>query len=324
MQIVIAIGIILSTLAWVTKTNWRKWYIQGLRAQLLTVCYILLFLTVLLWTLEGNILLKILCTLYLLSAICYCLHNIFPFTKLARPEVPTNNSNTQEMLLMSANVRMSNQDYGKLLDRIEEVDPDIVLLTEIDQSWTDAIQKIESRYTHRILLPRDNTYGMSLYSKFPLAEKLIKFLVDEEVASIHCTIVHPDLGHVKFMGLHPRPPQPGRREEDKDLELIQAAALAAEHLDPMIVTGDLNDVAWSPATLHFKTISKLKDPRVGRGFFSTYNALLPAFRMPIDHFFISKHFEVTKIKRLEKIGSDHFPILLGVTLQRESENGSKF
>jgi len=103
------------------------------------------------------------------------------------------------------------------------------------------------------------------------------------------------------------------------MELIMAASLASEHLGPVMVTGDLNDVAWSPTTQQFKKISGLFDPRIGRGFFSTYNALVPFFRMPIDHFFVSRHFQIRKITRLHKIGSDHFPIFTSICLAQEKK-----
>ena len=52
---------------------------------------------------------------------------------------------------------------------------------------------------------------------------------------------------------------------------------------------------------------------------NTYNANNPIFRFPLDHVFHSNHFKLFRLRRLDKVGSDHFPVLIELNLEPGAE-----
>src|SRR5690606_6453318 len=119
---------------------------------------------------------------------------------------------------------------------------------------------------------------------------------------------------VQFFAVHPTPPVPNEnpRATERDKELLLVADLAKKSTLPVIVAGDLNDVAWSHTTRLFLRMSELLDPRRGRGFYNSFHAHYFFLRFPLDHAFISPHFKLREMKRMDNYNSDHFPIYICV------------
>ncbi len=88
-----------------------------------------------------------------------------------------------------------------------------------------------------------------------------------------------------------------------------------------IVFGDLNDVAWSDTTERFRDISGMLDPRLGRGFYTTFSAKSFIMRFPLDYLCASPHFSLRDMKKMPANGSDHFA--MSISLQYEEGNPGK-
>ncbi len=218
--------------------------------------------------------------------------------------------------LLVSNVRMENTRYARYIKLVRENDPDLLLINEPDGTWARHLaRELNDRYPHRIEAPLPNTYGMMLYSKFRLLNPRIRYLVERDIPSFRTTVAMP-AGHTfELFTVHPQPPQFQRNTDTREAELLQVAREVTATPRPSIVVGDLNDVAWSRTTNLFRRISGLLDPRIGRGFFNTYNAFVPFFRYSLDHIFYSPSFRLIRLKKLGFFGSDHFPIIIRLTYE---------
>ena len=256
------------------------------------------------------------------AVVAWQLFRIHRYTRLARKTVlrATTSDEPNRITLMMSNVLQTNREYGRLLELVQRVRPDILLAVEIDQPWMDALAPLDKDYPHAVRVPIDNLYGMLMLSRLELLEPRVAYLVEDDIPSIHTRVRLRSGAEITLHGLHPRPPEPIHDQSSgpRDAELVIAGRAIAEAPDePTIVAGDLNDVAWSPTSELFVRISGLLDPRVGRGFYNSFHAHVPVFRWPLDHVFHSTHFKLVDLHRLPDIGSDHFPIL--ITLQYEPE-----
>ncbi len=252
--------------------------------------------------------------LMLSNALCFVWQAwwIAPYTSLWAKEVHSCKPNAEEQAIsiMTANVLTPNRNAQALLDHVAHYQPDILVTLESDQWWETQLDTLTQKMPYSVKCPLDNLYGMHVYSRLPLLETEIAYLVEKDVPSIHGLVALPDGSKIRLHCLHPAPPSPTENAEsgERDAELMLIARSIADCQHPVIVTGDLNDVAWSPTTRLFRKISKLLDPRVGRGMFNTYHADYPFLRWPLDHLFHSAHFCLAQIKRLPPIGSDHFAL----------------
>jgi endonuclease/exonuclease/phosphatase (EEP) superfamily protein YafD len=251
--------------------------------------------------------------------LAYQLGRMYPYTPLARVQVKRGSKEASDRALgiLISNVYMENRCAKLLRELISENDPDIMLFVETDAWWEQALSDLEGGYPHSARCILDNTYGMLLFSRLELRNAEVRFLVENDVPSIAAEVRLPSGDWIQLRCVHPRPPAPQEsdRSTERDAELLMVAKELRHREEPSIVAGDLNDVAWSRTNHLFQKISSLLDPRVGRGFFSTFNAKWPMLRFPLDHVFCSKQFRVLAFKVLGNCGSDHFPVFARLGLE---------
>lgn len=258
----------------------------------------------------------------LAAAFAYQGYMMFPYTVLARKQVEPSRRATRDsrVRLLYANVLMDNRESARLKAMIRDTAPDLVLAVEADRWWRDELGGLRDTHPYAVEHPRDNTYGMLLYSRLELIDPQVKFLVQEDVPSIHARLRLAGGQEVELRCLHPRPPAPQEAAEstERDAELLIVGKELKRLRAPAVVLGDLNDVAWSRTNYAFQDVSGLLDPRIGRGFFHTFHAQHWFLRYPLDHCFHSKHFRLVSLRRLERFGSDHFPMCITLSYEPDA------
>jgi endonuclease/exonuclease/phosphatase (EEP) superfamily protein YafD len=246
---------------------------------------------------------------------------IGPYTFLHKKQVfdAAKPGREHRIRIMIANVLMSNRNAAGLLEIVAATDPDVLVTVEANGWWEAQLAILESDYRYTLKRPQDNRYGMHLYSRLPLSDGQIRFLTHHEYPSMHARVTLRCGEQIELHCVHPAPPSPSEKQTSilRDSELVVLGRQVSDASLPVVVTGDLNDVAWSLTTSLFRKISGLLDPRIGRGMFNTFHAEHFFMRWPLDHLFHSWHFTLGEIRRLPRFGSDHFPMLIELALEPE-------
>ncbi len=314
------LGIVLTVKPFVRHANWFIRLGDFPRIQILITLVFALFLYF--FRFDVRNIFDYLFALGLFGCLIYQTASILPFTVFHRKEVQSARTGGDANLsLLIFNILMDNEKYDEVLRLIETYNADVVLLAEPNDWWAEKLAPLQKIYPQTVAHTIENKYGMMLFSRLPLHDTEIQFLIQDDIPSIHTQIRLPSGDSIALHGIHPRPPMPeeGGRSIERDGELMIVAKAVRESSLPCIVAGDLNDAAWSRTTKLFKRVSGLLDPRVGRGFYNTFHADYKIFRVPLDHIFHSHHFRLIHLERIKNAcGSDHFPVFVKLSLEKDA------
>lgn len=184
----------------------------------------------------------------------------------------------------------------------------ILVLEEISAEWISDLRTLTNVYPHSITQPRDDNFGIGVFSKLPLVEGEVCYIGSAGVPSIVATV---DAGHSTFRLLATHPLPPGGREysrrRDEQLELLPDYIQSPL---PVLLLGDLNVTPWS---FHFRRLlarSGLRDSAKGFGVQPTWPSFSMPLRIPIDHCLHSAEIVVVDRRIGRSVSSDHYPLII--------------
>lgn len=222
------------------------------------------------------------------------------------------------------NVYTDGKHYGEVLDFLHTADPDVIVLTEVLQGWSKALEPLLATYPYTNYEAARNYGGTVIYSRFPLAAGSSFAAISANGNGRPTALVQLDIAGqpVTIIGTHPRSPQSVGRMEERNAQMVELGNKVAQQSGAVLLLGDLNTTPWSPIFKQFLALSGLKNGRLGFGLQATWPSLVGSLGIPIDHALISPGIHITQFQRGPNVGSDHYPIIVDFSLDA-STSGNK-
>ncbi len=204
------------------------------------------------------------------------------------------------------NLLTKNDKYNAVREELSDNNPDIIVLSEIDDKWSEELQSIKEQYSYIYEISREDNFGMALYSKIHITkiQKLSIGTVDTPAISAFCDYQ----GKVfEIICVHTTPPINQQYFNNTKRIFKDLADYVKRNGHNVVIVGDFNTTMFSYNYKNFLKSSKMKDLS------NIFNPTWPTFwffpfRITLDHIFITKAFSVKDYSLSKKIGSDHFPI----------------
>ena len=249
-----------------------------------------------------------------LTALCL-LPNVWPLAAYWAAVAPASPAvaEVDRIKLMSVNVEWRNRSAARLLDMIRDEAPDAVLVVEYTAEWRERLGPIFADYPHRVELDGGRAFGIALLSRAPL--KNVQPFKLESTPAIDATLVTAR-GELLLIGVHLLPPTRAAWAAERARQL-DALAERAQRIDgALAIAGDFNLSAYSPHFSGLLRTAGLRDSRAMPGI--TWPSFLPLLGIPIDHCIVSDEVGVAAFRRLPAFGSDHYPIVVELTVGSEA------
>ncbi len=213
--------------------------------------------------------------------------------------------------VVSFNVNTANDRYADVLTYLLEQDADIVVLLEVSSEWIEQIAALDSTYPHSFVEPRNDNFGIAIYSKHALLERDLIKLTEHRIESL-AVVVRIAGQSLRIVGTHPLPPTSASNAAARDVQLRMLGQ--PPHAMPTLLIGDFNLTQFSPIFADLLQVSGLRDTAIGHGLPPTWMRAIPVFAIPIDQALVTPGITVVDRWTGPSLGSDHVPLLVTFSL----------
>jgi len=150
------------------------------------------------------------------------------------------------------NVFLHNHSYTQLAKNALETEADLLSFQEVTNRWAYTLEEsLKDIYPHYCISPREDSFGIAVFSKFPL-ENLAEPQWQGR-PNISANILFGNQS-IHFVTAHTASPISPSRYRKRNAHINDIATWLEQIPEPKLAIGDFNCVSWSPQIRNFKTV----------------------------------------------------------------------
>ena len=215
------------------------------------------------------------------------------------------------MKIVGFNINNHNLDTAPTLDFLRRENADVVVVTEVNETWQKAFEQLSNVYPHRFYGPayqgpRDEPHRIGLLAKRAWEESGVEWSnLTSRVFAVWVRFPAASPG-LTVAGVHLLNPllYPASHQREE----AEALASVVKGFDgPVVVTGDFNMTPFSTRYENLLRKSKLRRASVGLN--ATWPSLLTPLGLSLDHVLVGEGVSHASMRTGPRLGSDHLPVV---------------
>ncbi len=245
------------------------------------------------------------------EAACFCFFAVVNFCVIIPLYFGAGPAGDGEMpfRVVLMNVNQATGDSRRVGGFIRSERPDILVLEEVDAGWIGRLAPALRDFPYSKVEPRDDSFGIALFSRFPIAGIESVYIGQLGVPSILARVrIGPHV--VTVLATHPMPPSGAEDSWLRDEQLNQVATVIGSASRPALLLGDLNCTPWSTPFRRLERASGLRNSARGFGIQASWPAFNSLLLLPLDHCLHSSDIWVAGRRIGPHVGSDHLPVTI--------------